>query len=276
MDRERAILTLGARLNSRERAWLKTLRLVDPRAVVSRGDLPPGVGEALEHALGRLLREQYMSVAALSAGELSGARGRSYAAPAALPEESWRMVADYYAHYLPKLRGVVEQDLRERVRSALQAGERAGEDNATLADRLRGILDSFQRSRLWNIVRTEGTRAASLARRHVALLARESGYGPDYYIGSAILDDRTTHTCSFWHGHRWSLEEDAHGWSILHVPNHYQCRSLVRYGYKGLDDDVPEWTQQRVDQWIEIQRGEFPRWDNHLIYVPDEGLLSEG
>lgn len=270
--RDRGILALGQRMATREAAWLSALKLPGERQLL-KGDLPKGFDDNLQGALLRLLEKQFRDAAAQAVGELMAFR-RAYAVPMrAMPGEGWRMVADYYGFYLPRLTGIVREDLLRNVRATLQQGEAEGLDGNTLTERLGRVLAGFRRSRLSTIVRTEGTRAQSLARRHIGLLASESGYGPDYYIGSAILDDRTTRTCTFWHGKRWTPEQDQNGYNILWTPNHYNCRSMIRFGYEGMDDDLPAWNESLLARFEAIQREEFPKWDNKLIYVPDERLL---
>lgn len=197
-------------------------------------------------------------------------RHRSYAAD--LPEEPWQL-SDYYKDYLVDLAGVADKDLLERTNQTLAAAERG--DLATtpdggpanvgvdeVASALADVFNSFSRSRLHTIVRTEGTRVSSAARRDVAAAARPSGYGPDYLIFSAITDDRVTHTCGYAHRHKRTANPEDALWQRIPPPCHYNCRSLERYGYAWDERDqaLPDWTDQALREFEDIRAREFPGW----------------
>lgn len=178
----------------------------------------------------------------------------------------------YYRTYLLQLVGIFSESLLRKAAETLQEGEESGDTVEDIALSLGDVLH-LAHPRLITIVRTEGTRVVAAARRDLAAEAIRAGMGPSWLIYSAILDDRVTHTCTFAHRHKRPANPDDPLWFILPPPNHYNCRSLERYGYPWREEDVavPDWTPETVALFLDIQRQEFPRWENRPLppaFVP--------
>lgn len=258
-----SVLHLGQTLEHLDRAALKA---------ATRRFEQGGVG-GLADTLIRYANAAYKAARAHARAEIAwgyNRRKRSYALdPEEWPGYGWEL-ADYYRDYLSELAGVAERDLLERAQQTLEEGEREdpSPSAANLSDRLGQLFPSFRDSRLATIVRTEGTRVTSAARRDVgleALLSRK--YAPDYFIYSSILDGRTTHTCTFAHGHRRPLDMGSPLWDTIPPPNHYNCRAIETYGYEWDDQDraAKEWTPAEVARFESIRREEFPYWEPRLL-----------
>ena len=175
----------------------------------------------------------------------------------------------YYRTYLLQLVGVFTESLLRKAGETLKEGEEAGGTVEDIALMLGSVLD-FAYPRLVTIVRTEGTRVVAAARRDLAAEAIKAGMGPQWMIYSAILDDRVTHICTFAHHHKRPADPNSPWWNILPPPNHYNCRSIERYGYLWREEDIliPDWTPGLVALFLQVQHEEFPRWENRPLPLP--------
>lgn len=185
---------------------------------------------------------------------------RSYASFQVDVPKRWEM-PQYYATYLMELAGIFLRSLLEAAQRRLQEGEERGMGVNDLADYLGEVLPLGE-ARLKTIVRTEGTRVAAAARRDIAARAIKTGYGPQWLIYSAILDDRVTHTCHFAHRHKRPADPNHPYWRLLPPPNHYNCRSIERYGFSWIPEDVavPDWDPNTISAFLDIRSEEFPEW----------------
>jgi len=182
----------------------------------------------------------------------------------------------YYRNYLMELAGVAKMAILQKAHQILAKGEDEGQPTNILASNLRQALVSVASWRLPVIVRTEGTRVASAARRDIGLAAAESGQGPHWLIYTAILDDRTTRTCTFAHNHKRPVDKSSPLWLEIPPPAHYNCRSMERYGFEWFEDDakVPDWTEEALRQLRQIRASEFPDWSPRPLPPPKEPLFE--
>jgi SPP1 gp7 family putative phage head morphogenesis protein len=170
-------------------------------------------------------------------------------------------LADEYKDYLVDLAGVASEQVSQKVNESLEQARIDGLTVNQAADQLGDVLGGFTRGRLRTIVRTEGTRVASATRHDAAVRAVEAGWGPRWYLFSAILDDRVTRTCTFGHGHRRDVQGEQ-PWEQAFPAFHYNCRSIYRF----LFDDSPEievtseWNPESWEEFRRIQAEEFPSW----------------
>lgn len=204
-----------------------------------------------------VLHDYVRDVRAFSAGHARfELKGRSYAGSDVLDDD----LADEYRDYLVDVAGVAGEEASRRVNDSLEQSRLGGLSVNEAASRLGEVLQGFSRGRLRTIVRTEGTRVAAKTRRDIAMRALETGYGPDLFIFSAVLDNRTTHTCQYGHGHSVPIES-TEDWNLESSPFHYNCRSFMRFGYEGDEPDARPWTAEDWETFKGIQRREFPGWD---------------
>ncbi len=205
--------------------------------------------------------------------------GRSYALPQTgldpVDPSAFRM-SDYYRTYLVELAGIVHQETLQKANMSLEKSEQAGEGVNQAAKRLEDVLPQLAVPRLKTIVRTEGTRVASAARRDLALRAAQAGLGPHWLIYTAIMDDRVTHTCSVAHNHKRPVDSSSPLWLEIPPPAHYNCRSMERYGFSWIAEDraVPDWDEAALAEFRAARLAEFPHWSPRSLPPPKENLFS--
>lgn len=187
-------------------------------------------------------------------------RQRSYISVHAAPVFEDEM-ADEYQDYLADLAGVASTAAKERTQEILEDAARRGLTVNEAADELGKFFTGFTQGRLRTIIRTESGRVMNKTRDDVLQRALEAGGGPDYLLYSAILDDRTTHTCDFGHDH-YSPVESSGEWNRSILPAHWNCRSIRRFLYEG-DPEIESgtlWTEGEWSMYKAIQEREFPGW----------------
>jgi len=203
---------------------------------------------------------------------------RSYALPQEVlrpPNEDFKM-SDYYRQYLVELAGIVHQETLVQANMALERAEQAGEGVNTVADRLAEVLPDLALPRIKMIVRTEGTRVASAARRDLAVRAAKGGLGPHWLIYTSIMDDRVTETCSVAHNHKRPVDPSSPLWLEIPPPAHYNCRSMERYGFSWFPEDarVPDWDEGALALFRQTRAREFPKWVPRSLPPARENLFS--
>lgn len=167
-------------------------------------------------------------------------------------------VSDFYSQYVPVLAGNLTIRSYSHILDIIKRGESLGMGESDLK---KAVGDTFssERGRGSIIIRTEGTRASSLARRAVGVNGFRNGRGPHFFIYKALRDGRTTKTCSETHNFYWPANADNLSYW---PPKHYYCRAGVVYGWedsfekKGLRLLTP----QARSRLAGIQKKEFPYW----------------
>lgn len=193
---------------------------------------------------------------------LNRARGRRAFVASGVREA----VSDFYATYLPPLVGQWTARALAAVNAVIEQGEVEGKSTRAIsADLARDFV--MPTGRAQNIVRTEGTRAVSLARRAVAARSIREARGPDWFIFKSLPDERRTMTCAASHNRRWRVERDRLEWW---PPLHYYCRSGVVFGWDGMPglDELPVMDELAAYRVREVQRTEFPDWDPLRLVGP--------
>ena len=137
-----------------------------------------------------------------------------------IPEEAVNWLKDY----VPKLAGVLNSDVIEKVSSVIREAMMTG---STLQERMKAlresseILQKMTDARIESIARTEITRADSMGRL-ISMKSNEDVIGVEF---SAIMDDRTTEICSSRHGLLMRLDDPRLPENT--PPLHVRCRSLL-------------------------------------------------
>ena len=167
-----------------------------------------------------------------------------------IPESAVNWLKDY----VPKLAGVLSEDVLERTREVIRGSMMTG---STLQERMKALRESSETlqkmadARIESIARTEITRADSMGRL-IEMKGNEDVIGVEF---SAIMDDRTTDMCAERHGLVMRLDDPRLPENT--PPLHVQCRSLLQaltvYDYPdGLltsheFDEVPSGIQRESD-----------------------------
>ena len=167
-----------------------------------------------------------------------------------IPESAVNWLKDY----VPKLAGVLSEDVLERTREVIRSSMMTG---STLQERMKALRESSETlqkmtdARIESIARTEITRADSMGRL-IEMKGNEDVIGVEF---SAIMDDRTTDMCAERHGLVMRLDDPRLPENT--PPLHVQCRSLLQaltvYDYPdGLltsheFDEVPSGIQRETD-----------------------------
>ena len=137
-----------------------------------------------------------------------------------IPEEAVNWLKDY----VPKLAGVLSEDVTTKVNSVIRESMMTG---TTLQERMKALRESsevIQRmtdARIESIARTEITRADAMGRL-ISMKSNEDVIGVEF---SAIMDDRTTEICSSRHGLFMRLDDPRLPENT--PPLHCRCRSLL-------------------------------------------------
>ena len=137
-----------------------------------------------------------------------------------IPEEAVNWLKDY----VPKLAGVLSEDVTSKVNSVIRESMMTG---TTLQERMKALRESsevIQRmtdARIEAIARTEITRADTMGRL-ISMKSNEDVIGVEF---SAIMDDRTTEICSSRHGLFMRLDDPRLPENT--PPLHCRCRSLL-------------------------------------------------
>ena len=239
------ILRLGAALRQLDDAALGSMR----HAVVSQ--------RSLSDPLHSYLRDVHRLTGPHAEMEL---RQRSYISGHAPMFDD--ELADEYRDYLVDLAGVAAQDAREKAQQILEDSARSGLSVNDAAEELGKFFSGFTQGRLRTIIRTESGRVMNKTRDDVLQRALENGTGPDYLLYSAILDDRTTNTCSFGDGYYSPVESNG-PWNQSILPAHWNCRSIRRFLYEG-DPELDTgrlWTDAAWSAYRAVQEREFPGWN---------------
>jgi len=135
----------------------------------------------------------------------------------------WRLVL--------ALAGSVTDDTRDTIRSRLEAGLRAGESNATIADSLG---DLFSPRRAYTIAATEASRAMHMGEEE---FAREAGASGLEWLGSSDMCE----VCASVNGKRVRWGEPFYTRPrgnpayriVLHPPMHPVCNCTVVSWWDG-------------------------------------------
>lgn len=126
--------------------------------------------------------------------------------------------------YTPKLAGVLERDILEKVRQTVRDSMLAG---TTLKQRMEALREAEPRIRALGkhraemIARTEVTRADSMGRL-IDMKSNPDVLGVEF---SAVLDDRTTDICQSRHGLVMRMDDPRLPYNT--PPMHVNCRSLL-------------------------------------------------
>lgn len=126
--------------------------------------------------------------------------------------------------YTPKLVGILERDILEKVRQTVRDSMLAG---TTLKQRMEALREAEPRIRALGkhraemIARTEVTRADSMGRL-IDMKSNPDVLGVEF---SAVLDDRTTDMCQSRHGLVMRMDDPRLPYNT--PPLHPQCRSLL-------------------------------------------------
>lgn len=126
--------------------------------------------------------------------------------------------------YTPKLAGVLEKDILEKVRGVVRESMFAG---STLKQRMEALREAdpkiraMGKHRVEAIARTEVTRADSIGRL-IDMKSNPDVLGVEF---SAILDDRTTDMCQARHGLVMRMDDPRLPYNT--PPMHVRCRSLL-------------------------------------------------
>jgi len=145
-----------------------------------------------------------------------------------------RDALDWLRGYVPKLAGVLEEDVLRRVRDAISEAIEAGRTTEQAMELLReadATVGAFASHRVEAIVRTETMRGYNMGHL-IALRGAEGATGVEF---SAILDDRTSDACRAREGLRLRLDDPR---LVANAPPiHPNCRSVL---IPILDDEVPD------------------------------------
>lgn len=126
--------------------------------------------------------------------------------------------------YTPKLAGVLEKDILEKVRGVVRESMFTG---STLKQRMEALREAdpkiraMGKHRVEAIARTEVTRADSMGRL-IDMKSNPDVLGVEF---SAILDDRTTDMCQARHGLVMRMDDPRLLYNT--PPIHVRCRSLL-------------------------------------------------
>lgn len=126
--------------------------------------------------------------------------------------------------YTPKLAGVLEKDIFEKVRGVVRESMFTG---STLKQRMEALREAdpkiraMGKHRVEAIARTEVTRADSMGRL-IDMKSNPDVLGVEF---SAILDDRTTDMCQARHGLVMRMDDPRLPYNT--PPIHVRCRSLL-------------------------------------------------
>ena len=137
-----------------------------------------------------------------------------------IPEDA----VNWINNYVPKLAGVLSQDVLEKTRDVIRNSLLEG---STLKERIKALqeaapeLAAMTQHRLEAIARTEITRADTLGRL-AAMKANDDVIGVEF---SAIMDDRTTEICASRHGLVMRLDDPRLAENT--PPLHVNCRSML-------------------------------------------------
>lgn len=137
-----------------------------------------------------------------------------------IPEEALNWLKDY----VPKLAGVLSEDVLEKTREVLRDSMMRG---TTLQERMKALRESSDTllkmtdARIESIARTEITRADSMGRL-ISMKGNEDVIGFEF---SAIMDDRTTEMCAERHGLIMRLDDPRVAENT--PPLHVRCRSML-------------------------------------------------
>jgi len=260
-DPEKHIKDLGKRLNELDETAAKALNFVYEKERYTKA---PDVIISYAH-------EAYRTASEVAINEINEARSviRSYGLEDRRierwlnpPSPTEFAISDYYYHYLMELAGVIHEETLSQANVTLAKAEKAGKGVNEAALDLKEVLKNLALNRLKTIVRTEGTRVASAARRDIALKAAEGGLGPHWLIYTSIMDDRTTHTCQVAHNHKRPVDPSSPLWLEIPPPAHYNCRSMERYGFRWFENDVatPDWDEMALREFRSVRQAEFPKW----------------
>ena len=156
--------------------------------------------------------------------------------------------------YTPKLAGVLEKDILEKVRGVVRESMFTG---STLKQRMEALREadpkirSMGKHRVEAIARTEVTRADSMGRL-IDMKSNPDVLGVEF---SAVLDDRTTDMCQARHGLVMRMDDPRLPYNT--PPIHVRCRSLLLAAtvYEHPDglltshefDDIEPGTQRQED-----------------------------
>lgn len=156
--------------------------------------------------------------------------------------------------YTPKLAGVLEKDILEKVRGVVRESMFTG---STLKQRMEALREAdpkiraMGKHRVEAIARTEVTRADSMGRL-IDMKSNPDVLGVEF---SAVLDDRTTDMCQARHGLVMRMDDPRLPYNT--PPIHVRCRSLLLAAtvYEHPDglltsnefDDIEPGTQRQED-----------------------------
>ncbi len=216
--------------------WLQELYLYERRGRKYKGKITLAEGDNVKDLL-----EDFMST-----GEWNDI----------VPEDA----VNWIKNYVPKLAGVLNQDVLEATRNVIQKSLLEG---TTLQERMKALREAapelavMAKHRIEAIARTEITRADSLG-RIASAKQNEDAIGFEF---SAIMDDRTTEICASRHGLVMRIDDPRLAENT--PPLHVRCRSvlltLTIYDYPdGLltsheFDDVPH-SMQRPEDIEEVEK----------------------
>ncbi len=130
----------------------------------------------------------------------------------------------FYSGYSLKLKGVLDQDLLQKVKGKIYKGIETGLSIPDIKYSIEDTLPSFSDWRLTNIARTETSNTMSKSRMESFSSSEVGGFIVAAQF-SSIMDGRTTKICEDRHGIIARLNNP---WWNGNTPSlHYQCRSTV-------------------------------------------------
>ncbi len=185
---------------------------------------------------------------------------REYSPRSFIMSPSFRInLAEFYSRYIPVLAANMAARNFLNIQNIIRKGEADGLSEKEITDNIaRTYIGLHSNGRI--IVRTEGTRAVSLARRAVAQRQAAQGNGPDFYIYRSLRDSRTTEVCKYLHNVYWDSDKDDFS---MWPPSHYFCRAGVIFGWNGmlLSSDAPRKLRgPMLGNARAMQKEQFPDW----------------
>jgi SPP1 gp7 family putative phage head morphogenesis protein len=185
-------------------------------------------------------------------------------------------LAEFYSRYIPVMAANLSVRSFLNIQNTIRRGEAEGKSEKEIVEEISKTYSGVRGGgRI--IVRTEGTRAVSLARRAVAQRQAARGNAPDFYIYRSLMDTRTTKTCNALHNTYWSYEDDDFSYW---PPRHFSCRAGVVYGWNGMllsDSKMIPLTPSRRQKIRAIQQKEFPKWTDFqgdVLIRPEESAAD--
>lgn len=198
------------------------------------GPVPTGDGFPRERTIEELEDKMRLSMEN-GAYEMARQIGELKKKAAAVTLSDWHRVMphdalDWIKGYVPKLVGVLEEDILRKVRDEVTAGMAQGKTADEVTAAVEAHVNGFAKHRVETIARTESMRAYSMG-AVITLRQTPDASGVEY---CSILDDRTTMECQERDGMRLRIDDPRVIYNT--PPLHPNCRSVL---IPILGDEVP-------------------------------------